>query len=245
MPRTARIVVPGAYHHVTQRGNNKQDVFFVDDDRRAYLQFLREQGERYGFRLEGYCLMTNHIHAVGVPAREESLAKAMGRTHFLYAQYVNKMHARSGHLWQNRFYSCAIDDDQAPNALCYVELNPVWAGLANKAWEYPWSSAAAHCGLEEDNGYLDLSTWRAETSAEDWRATLTEAVPNKDTQAVVRRNTLTGRPLGSDSFLSKAEAVLGRRVRPLPMGRPKGWRKNKAAKDAGGGIRDPETLNNR
>ena len=62
MPRVARIVVPGAAHHVVQRGNNKQDVFFVDDDRRVYLELLREQGRRFGFRVDGYCLMTNHVH---------------------------------------------------------------------------------------------------------------------------------------------------------------------------------------
>ena len=70
MARLARIMVPGAWHHVTQRGNNKQDVFFVDDDRRVYLELLREQGARYGFRVEGFCLMTNHVHLIGVPERE-------------------------------------------------------------------------------------------------------------------------------------------------------------------------------
>ena len=149
--RVARIVVPGASHHVTQRGNNKQDVFFVDDDREVYLELLHQQAQRFGFWLEGYCLMTNHIHVVGVPMREDSLAKAVGRTHFLYSQYVNRMHGRSGHLWQNRFYSCPLDEFQALNALCYVELNPVRAGMVKKAWDYPWSSAAAHCGVKEIN----------------------------------------------------------------------------------------------
>ena len=96
-------MIPGMAHHVTQRGNNQLDVFFVPDDRRVYLEYLREQAARFGFRLTGYCLMTNHVHLIGVPAREDSLAKAVGRTHFLYTQYVNRMHGRSGHLWQNRF----------------------------------------------------------------------------------------------------------------------------------------------
>ncbi len=107
MPRMARIVIPGQPHHVVQRGNNRQDVFFVDDDRRAYLEFLREHCERFGFNVLGYCLMTNHIHLVGTPASEDSLAKAIGRTHFRYSQYVNRLHGRSGHLWQNRFFLAA------------------------------------------------------------------------------------------------------------------------------------------
>ena len=67
-----------------------------------YLELLREQGRRYGFRIDGYCLMTNHVHVVGVPEQEASLAKAVGRTHFLYSQYVNRMHGRSGHFGSSR-----------------------------------------------------------------------------------------------------------------------------------------------
>ncbi len=97
MPRVARIVLEGQPHHITQRGNNRQDVFFLDDDRLAYLELLRIHGERFGFRVLGYCLITNHVHLIGVPARQESLAKAVGRTNFRYTQYINQMHGRSGH----------------------------------------------------------------------------------------------------------------------------------------------------
>ena len=79
MARVARIAVPGSWHHVAQRGNDRQEVFFDDEDRLAYLDFLRTQSERFAFRVMGYCLMTNHVHVVGVPETEESLAKAVGR----------------------------------------------------------------------------------------------------------------------------------------------------------------------
>lgn len=235
MPRAARIVIPGASHHITQRGNNRLDVFFVPDDLRVYLECLREQGARFGFRLEGYCLMTNHIHLIGVPAREDSLAKAVGRTHFLYTQYVNRMHGRTGHLWQNRFYSCAMDPAHAYRALCYVELNPVRAGVVKRAWDYAWSSAPLHCDRapldapQPDPGadLLDMTAWRAQMPPRQWRDTLKEAARDKPAQEAIRRNTYTGRPLGTDRFLSKVEHRIGRRVRPLPIGRQKGWRKNK------------------
>lgn len=227
MPRVARIVVPGAAHHVTQRGNDHQDVFFGDDDRLAYLELLEQQARRFGLWIEGYCLMTNHVHVVGVPMHEDSLAKAIGRTHFLYAQYVNRVHNRSGHLWQNRFYSCAMDDVRVLNALCYVELNPVRAGSVKKAWDYTWSSARAHCNVDADNRLLDLAAWRARWGGPDWKTELGAAAKDGAVQDAVRRSTHTGRPLGSESFLDKVEAVLGRRVRPLPAGRPKGWRKAK------------------
>jgi len=225
MPRLPRIVIPDVPHHVTQRGNNKQDVFFVDDDKRVYLELLHAQSERYGFRIDGYCLMTNHVHVIGTPASEDSLAKALGRTHFLYTQYVNRMHDRSGHLWQNRFYSCAMDEEHSLNALCYVELNPVRAGMAAHAWEYPWSSARAHCGDTPESELLRIDEWRETMPANTWRELLDAFQDDSEAAAKVHLHTSTGRPLGSDSFLSHVECLLGRRVRPLPVGRPLGWRK--------------------
>ncbi len=88
MPRIARIVIPGLPHHITQRGNNQQDVFFSPDDRKLYLDILGYQASRYGFKIAGYSLMPNHVHIIGIPSDEESLAKAIGRTHFHYAQHI-------------------------------------------------------------------------------------------------------------------------------------------------------------
>jgi len=223
MSRVAHIVVPGYPHHIKQRGNNKQAIFFVEDDRYVYLELLGAQGAKYGLRIDGYCLMTNHVHVIGTPAGEASLAKTLGRTHFLYAQYINRMHHRSGHLWQNRFYSCAMNDDYFLKALCYVELNPVRTGLADHAW----SSAQAHCGDAPRNALFHLDDWRDRMPGETWREVLESFRGDGEAAGQIYRHTNTGRPLGSDSFLSRLEVVLGRRVRPLPIGRPKGWRKKK------------------
>jgi putative transposase len=103
MPRHSRIVIPGLPQHLTQRGNNRQDVFFVDADRVKYLELLGEQCGKHGVRVLGHCLMTNHVHLIAVPQREDSLNLAVGRTHFIYTQYINRLHGRSGHLWQGRF----------------------------------------------------------------------------------------------------------------------------------------------
>jgi putative transposase len=215
------VVIPGCLHHVTQRGNNRQDVFFVDDDRRAYLDILAEQSERFGLAVEGYCLMGNHVHLIAAPASAEALAKAVGRTHFRYTQYVNRLHGRSGHLWQNRFYSCPLDEEHFWTAMAYVERNPVRAKLVRRAWEYPWSSAAAHVGGADPSPLLDLSVWaRRMAAGGDWRETLARP-GDPETTAALRRNTATGRPLGSDRFLSKLETALNRRLRPLPVGRPR------------------------
>ena len=96
MPRMARAIAVGCAHHITQRGNNRQDVFFVDQDREVYLQILQEQAGKYGLEVLGYCLMTNHVHIVAIPHAEDSLAKGIGRTHVRYSQYINRFHSAPG-----------------------------------------------------------------------------------------------------------------------------------------------------
>lgn len=231
MPRVARIVLPGVPHHITQRGNNRQDVFFVDDDRRAYLAILAEQAERFGLTIQGYCLMANHVHLIATPEADDSLAKAIGRTHFLYTQYINRRHGRSGHLWQNRFYSCALGDPHLWLAMRYIERNPVRARIVRLAWNYRWSSAAAHVSEGPPAGCLDLTGWASVWSAAKWRNELRNP-PEDEQVAALRLCTHRGRPLAGDRFLSKLEHRLGRRLRPLPVGRPR-----KAARSSGRGGR--------
>lgn len=220
MPRVARIVVPGVVHHVTQRGNNRQDVFFVDDDRVMYLKILGEQCRRHRVAILAYCLMTNHVHHLLEPATEDALAKALGRTHWLYTQYVNRLHGRSGHLWQNRFFSCATDDEHTLLAARYAEKNPIRAGLCRIARRWKWSSAAAHCCGRDEFSILDLVRWRQLTDGLDWEAELAEPMEPAEVKRI-RRSLHTGRPLASDSFLSKLERRIGRRLRPLAVGRPR------------------------
>ncbi len=219
MPRLARIVIPGSPHHVTQRGNNRQDVFFVDEDRVTYLDVLREQCDRHRVRILGYCLMTNHVHLIAVPKKEDSLNLAIGRTHFIYTQRINQLHGRSGHLWQGRFHSCPMDDAYTANAMRYIERNPVRARITRTPWTYKWSSAATHTGAPDTAQLLDTKAWSAIAPDGHWKEMLLHP-DDKSIQAALRLNTQTGRPLATDSFLSKMERALGRRLRPLPVGRP-------------------------
>ena len=110
----ARVVAAGVPHHITQRGNNRQDVFLLDDDRRFYLETLRERSPRHGVTLLGYCLMANQVHLVAIPERPDSLARALGQSHSRYAQGFNRRYGRTGHLWQNRFYSCPLGRTHLP-----------------------------------------------------------------------------------------------------------------------------------
>jgi putative transposase len=223
MPRLGRAVAVGLPHHLTQRGNNRQDVFFTADDRRLYLGLLAANAARFRLRLWGWCLMTNHVHLVAVPETPEALAAAVGRTHFEYARAINRLHGRSGHLWQGRFFSCALDGEHARAALVYVERNPVRARLARRAWAWPWSSAAAHVGdggAEADGPLAADDSPAARLGPAAWRELLVRPEDAALT-AQLRGSTRTGRPLGTDSFVSKLEAFLGRRLRALPSGRPR------------------------
>ncbi len=221
MPRTARIVVPGCPHHITQKGNGGQDVFFCDDDRRYFLSLLARYAGPWGLSIDAFCLMTNHVHLVATPAAQESLAEAMRRISGIYAQYVNRTYARQGHLWQDRFYSCALDDAHCWAALVYVEQNPVRANMISQASRYEWSSAAAHCGHKAKAAFLDLRRWKKMAGPAEWKRELSSITPD-DALASLRRHTGTGRPLGGPDFITRIERSIKRRVHALVRGRPRG-----------------------
>jgi putative transposase len=220
MPRVARIVVADCPHHVTQKGNSGQDIFFSDDDRRVFLGLLSRYARECAVAIEGYCLMTNHVHLIATPATEKSLARAMGRLNFRYAQYVNRVHGRTGHLWQNRFFSCALDDAHFWAALLYVEQNPSRAGIAPVSPQYPWSSAGVHCATTVGSGLLDLRRWRRMANEAEWEKALASAQASEEAD-LVRHHTKTGRPLGTAGFIAKIESALGRRAHAFPEGRPR------------------------
>jgi len=94
MARIARLVIPGIPHHVTQRGNNRKQVFFSSQDHLLYLQLFKDYAERYHLSLTGYCLMPNHVHLIVIPHEADSLARTLGRTHADYARAAN-IHART------------------------------------------------------------------------------------------------------------------------------------------------------
>ena len=157
----ARVVVPGCWHHVTQRGNHQAMVFLTDADRRFYLELLKQYCARFRVRVAGYCLMGNHVHLVAAPAGADGLGKALGRTHNDYARWCNFKRRETGHVWQNRFFSCPLDGPHTWQALQYVERNPVRAGLVARAEHWQWSSAEAHVSGRDPTGLLDLADWGA------------------------------------------------------------------------------------
>lgn len=147
MPRGHRIFFENAHYHIMDRGNDKQEIFTDFDDRIQYLTLLEEAKRNLGVLIPSYALMTNHIHLYLVTPRA-NLAEVMHSLNKNYSQYFNKRHGKTGHLFGDRYKYKLIQSDQYSLALArYIHLNPVKAGLAAKAEEYAWSSAAQYLGI--------------------------------------------------------------------------------------------------
>jgi putative transposase len=221
MARFARVVVPGYPHHVTHRGNHRQTVFFSDSDRQVYLRLLKGFFARYSVRTLGYCLMSNHAHLLLVPESPRSLALGVGRLMNDYARWQHTQCNQTGHLWQNRYFSCPVDEDRIWDVLRYVELNPVRAHMVQQAWDWPWSSATAHVCGNDASGLVEMNPWAQEHDPDSWQRSLVEGAIGGAANEQIRIATRTGRPFGSHEFIRHLEKRLGRRLVPSKGGRPK------------------------
>jgi len=213
MARLARVVAAGLPHHVTQRGNRRQPVFFGDADYAAYRRLLAEGCRAAGVAVWAYCLMPNHVHLILVPARADGLRAALAEAHRRYTRLINFREGWRGYLWQGRFASFPMDERHLLAGARYVELNPVRAGLARAAGDWPWSSAQAHLsgrddGLVQVKPLLEL--------VPDWRDFLGGGLDDDEREAI-RAGERTGRPLGSARFVARLEKRLHR---PLARRKP-------------------------
>ena len=177
-----------------------------------FLDLLARYSLQYGLTLWGYCLMSNHFHLVAVPAHEDAAAKALGRLEADYARFINVRRRTSGHLWQARYHSVAMDPQHCWRALAYVERNPVRAGMTSSAVDYPWSSAAARVGAAVVPAWLDLDPWGQHWSATEWLHILADGSEDEMTRVELKETTLSGRPLG-EALVERLEKELNRRLR--------------------------------
>jgi len=219
MPRRARVVFPHVPHHVTQRGNHRLRVFFDRSDGAAYLRLLAAQTEQYEIEIVAYCLMPNHVHLVLVPSTSRGLHLALKVVHGRYAQRINRMRGQVGHLWQNRYFSSALDSDYFLNAVRYVELNPVRAKLVGCAQDYEWSSAAVHCGETRPSIVSRRPRSALFSGIDDWSSWLAAGVP-QPLDHVLRKYWQRNLPCGSDEFVAELEHSIGHPLRYRERGRP-------------------------
>ena len=219
MPRVARIIVPQYPHHITQRGNNRAGVFFDDEDRTTYLSLLKSYCEKWTVEIWAYCLMTNHLHILAVPADEVSLSRYIGRTNLLYTQHVNRKYKRSGRLWQNRFFSTIVEADSYLWAVArYIEQNPVKSKQVIRPEDYRWSSCRTNISGQGD-GLVTMKGWLDENDLGAYKIFLMQQDPATDQK--IRANTSTGRPMGGEGFIVGLEKRLCRKLLPGKAGRPK------------------------
>jgi putative transposase len=230
MARIARAVAPGLPHHITQRGNRRQQTFFSDDDYNAYIDLMAQWCAKHGVKIWAYCLMPDHVHLIAVPPEKESLNLAIGEAHRRYTRRVNFREGWKGHLWQGRFASYVLDEEYLLACARYIERNPVRAGLVQNPEEWPWSSAAAHI-KKKDDAFVEAGPLKAMVRKR-WADFLSVEIADDEIEAL-QKHERTGRPLGSREFVEDLEERLGRTLLPQKPGpkpgeKKKRWRKTRA-----------------
>ena len=215
MARIARVVAPGLPHHITQRGNRRQQTFFSDDDYQAYIDLMAQWCGKHGVEIWAYCLMPNHIHLIAVPPEHENLMLAIGEAHRRYTRRINFQKGWKGHLWQGRFASYVLDEAYLLACARYIEMNPVRAKLVKTPSKWKWSSAAAHIKNKDDK--LVKAEQLTAIVQKPWAKFLSQEVTSEERQAL-QKYERTGRPLGNLQFIEGLEKKLDRTLKPSKPG---------------------------
>jgi len=225
MPRPLRPIGDRLVYHVINRGNNRVPVFHTDGDYAAFLDALRDLKRTRPFEFFGYCLMPNHVHLL-IRTLDVPISRLMQSLLITHTQRYHRCHRTSGHLWQGRFKSPVIqDDDHLLTVLRYIEANPLRARLAPAADDYPWSSLPEH-GTGRASGLLDPVIAYEELAADPderrrrWSAFVHQAPPD-DELAALRRSVRTGLPFGSPGWVERLGRDLGLDLEVRPRGRPR------------------------
>lgn len=215
MARLARMVIPGVPHHMTQRGNRRERIFFEAGDEQIYLDLMTAQLKRHAVECWAYCLMPNHVHFILTPSDESGLARAVGEAHRRYTAFISARGRWTGHLFQARFGSVAMDEDHLVAAFRYIALNPVKAKLVTKAEDWPWSSAKAQiAGVDSDH----VSVAPALDRIGDFAAFLADAHEDNALWADVLKAERIGRPVGAKAWIEHLETTYGRTLSPQKRG---------------------------
>jgi len=226
MARLARIIIPGAPHHVTQRGNRRQPIFFSDEDRILYLDLLREGCAAARVTCLAWCLMDNHVHLILVPETADGLRAALAEAHRRYTRHINAREGWTGFLFQGRFASYPMDDAHLMAAVRYVELNPVAAGMVAHAQDWRWSSARSHVSGRHMSGDPLTNVAALGVHVRNWKAMLRHGLEASDlgpegeaAAAAIEARLRTGRPLAAEEWIARQEAALDRQLAPARRGR--------------------------
>src|SRR5208282_5591372 len=207
MGRQPRLVADGLVYHALNRGNNRAAVFGGSADYHAFLEALAQTRLRYPFRLFAYCLMGNHFHLVLQPEDGQSISRILQSLTVAHTWRCHKQHGSSGHVWQGRFKSPVVqDDDHLLTVLRYEESNPLRARMVRDLANYRWSSYAAH-GLGKADALLsEAPVWSRlgkteQVRQEAWRRWLHTPFTEREVSAL-RQAVTTGRPFGTEDWVA-------------------------------------------
>jgi putative transposase len=234
MPRQPRFYYPGAVLHIVQRGNNRVPVFASAQDRRFYLDCLRDAARTHDVAIHAYVLMTNHVHLLASPGHAQALPRMMQTVGRRYVGRFNFLHRRTGTLWEGRYKATLVETETYLfTCLRYIELNPVRARMVAAPGEYRWSSHRGNAFGDDDPVLTPHPSFLAlgrdpEERRDTYRSSFGEPLA-EDVVRTIRDATQFEWNLGSRSFREHVEARTGRRAGRLPMGRPRtdGERKNR------------------
>ena len=225
MARLPRLTLPGQPHHVIQRGNNRQAIFLTASDRQMMLDLLHDNSRKFDVAIHSYVLMDNHFHLLATPQTVDGLPRMMQAIGRRYVRYFNDHQQRSGTLWEGRYRSTLIQTERYLLAcMVYIDLNPVRAGLAAQARDYPWSSHGHYIGLRSDKLVTPHAlVWQLGNTPfarEAAYAELVQAGIGVDQQRALTDSALRGWALGDSNFLENLQKKTERRVLKGSAGRP-------------------------
>ena len=230
MARLARVCPVGIPQHIIQRGNNRQVCFASEQDFAAYVSWLKGYAKKYQVDIHAWVLMTNHVHLLCTPRVDNAVSLMMQALGRHYVRYFNSSYQRTGTLWEGRFKSCLVQEENHLLQLYrYIELNPVRAGMVRQPSDYAWSSYAINAlgkGSElctPHSLFLALGGEPKERQS-NYRALFDYPIEGALLEAV-RGATNKGLALGNERFEEEVESLTGRRMTAKKRGRPVGWRK--------------------
>jgi putative transposase len=218
MARLARFIIPGIPHHVTQRGNGRQQTFFSSADFRLYQSLLQIHAAAAGVEVWSWVLMPNHVHMILMPHDGDGIRATMSRVNRAYAGHIHARERRTGHFWQGRFGCVAMDEAHLMAAIPYIALNPVRARLVDRAAQWKYSSV--HALLDPAKGDGLTKTAPVLERVGDFAALLRNG-EDETLSLALRKAESVGRPLGDGAFMKLIEETSGRDARPGRRGRPK------------------------
>jgi putative transposase len=219
MARQPRFFVPGVPLHVTQRGNNRGNIFVSSKDYRIFLDCLCEASHANGVLVHAYVLMTNHVHLLATPSDIGALPRVLQSVGRRYVQHFNRSYSRTGTLWEGRYRAAVVDSERYFLAcMRYIELNPVRAGITSHPGDYRWSSYGAHANGTVDRLVAGHQLYEQLGRSPDqrgdaYRQLCEVPLANADLEAI-RKATHANWALGDARFAGWIGTICGRRAIP-------------------------------